>query len=359
MSVTFDAGVDEVTDKLIQLDVTKHWEGFWDAAFAGDREKCTGFHGTWHFFKDADTSTSTSFDCLRAYNRSGDGKQMRFHSFYLDKPASGKAKQREDGIWEHTYVRNMSDPYFMCNIQLAPSEKAEGKPACMFWRSVPISDHAVIRLQPALPPLEDGPPSFHSSWKPEHAAGAVWAIEGYLQDAENRWSMGPIYNMQNLHMLTHMFIHEYKSIVNPQSKIDFAQQPTKEARPKLDADPANWMDGGSWEGTMSDLLWDEDGEMYRCSPRPAAWHPPNKITGRQSHDSLLSLKRLLLYPDMMYGYYPERLPPTQGEADKRRGVRVEMGGMMRSEKVFRRLILRYAATGEALSVTEEVYRPQR
>lgn len=62
---------------------------------------------------------------------------------------------------------------------------------------------------------------------------------------------------------------------------------------RLDADPANWMDGGSWEGTMSDLLWDEDGEMYRCSPRPAAWHPPNKITGRQSHDSLLSLKRLV------------------------------------------------------------------
>ena len=38
MSVTSDAGVDEITDKLIQLDVTKHWEGFWDAAFAGDRE---------------------------------------------------------------------------------------------------------------------------------------------------------------------------------------------------------------------------------------------------------------------------------------------------------------------------------
>lgn len=42
----------------------------------------------------------------------GDGKQIRFHSFYLDKPASGKAKQREDGIWEHSYVRSMSDPYF-------------------------------------------------------------------------------------------------------------------------------------------------------------------------------------------------------------------------------------------------------
>ncbi len=72
-----------------------------------------------------------------------------------------------------------------CNIQLAPSEKAEGKPACMFWRSVPISDHAVIRLQPALPPLENGPTPSHSSWTTEHAAGAVWATEGYLQ--VNKW----------------------------------------------------------------------------------------------------------------------------------------------------------------------------
>jgi len=38
MSATSDAGVDEVTDKLTQLDVTSHWEGFWDAACAGDRE---------------------------------------------------------------------------------------------------------------------------------------------------------------------------------------------------------------------------------------------------------------------------------------------------------------------------------
>jgi len=39
---------------------------------------------------------------------------------------------------------------------------------------------------------------------------------------------------------------------------------------------------------------------------------------------------------MMYGYYPERLPPTQGEADRRRGVRIEMGGMMRCALVSHR-----------------------
>ena len=51
------------------------------------------------------------------------------------------------------------------------------------------------------------------------------------------------------------------------------------------------MDGGTWTGTMTDLLWDEDGEMFKCSPRPAAWAPPAIATGRKSMDSLLALKR--------------------------------------------------------------------
>lgn len=32
---------------------------------------------------------------------------------------------------------------------------------------------------------------------------------------------------------------------------------------------------------------------------------------------------------MMYGYYPERLPATEDAAKQRRGVRLEIGGMMR------------------------------
>lgn len=68
-----------------------------------------------------------------------------------------------------------------CNIQLAPSERAEGKPACMYWRSIPISDHAIVRMPPAMPPLEEGPTPSYPSWTSEHAAALVWAVEGYLQ----------------------------------------------------------------------------------------------------------------------------------------------------------------------------------
>ena len=43
--------------------------------------------------------------------------------------------------------------------------------------------------------------------------------------------MGPIYSMQNLHLLTHMFIHEYAVNLDPSKPMTFAEQPMKEARP--------------------------------------------------------------------------------------------------------------------------------
>lgn len=183
-----------------------------------------------------------------------------------------------------------------CNLQLGQSELTEGKPACMYWRSVPISDYAVTRLQPALPPMEAGSGQHFPAYTSENAA-SVWAMEGYfmvcllpqatslyakpwlhfwhtaassarlkprgcsvvkccvlqfpdahfplvrlafliieccMQDDENRWSMGPIYSMQNMHLLTHMFIHEYASTIDPQQPLSFSEQPMKEARPMYD-----------------------------------------------------------------------------------------------------------------------------
>lgn len=55
-----------------------------------------------------------------------------------------------------------------------------------------------------------------------------------MQDGENRWSMGPIYSMQNMHLLTHMFIHEYANTIDPQQPLSFSEQPMKEARPMYD-----------------------------------------------------------------------------------------------------------------------------
>lgn len=74
-------------------------------------------------------------------------------------------------------------------MQLAPSEKADGKPACFYWRSVPISGAAVSRLQPSLPPLKEGPlpPIPNADY-----ATAIWAMEGYLQAVHLKAYIAPL-----------------------------------------------------------------------------------------------------------------------------------------------------------------------
>ena len=44
---------------------------------------------------------------------------------------------------------------------------------------------------------------------------------------------------------------------------------------RLDADPEKWLAHGEWEGTMSEVIWDDDGEMLRLRNRPAIWSPPD------------------------------------------------------------------------------------
>jgi hypothetical protein len=50
---------------------------------------------------------------------------------------------------------------------------------------------------------------------------------------------------------------------------------------RLDGATNMWMDGGTWVGTMTDIIWDEDGEMFRLNPRTAVWTPPDPL--RRSH----------------------------------------------------------------------------
>lgn len=348
--------VEQVTEQLdaTNLDNEEHWEEFWGVAFKGIRGEAVGYYGLWHLHKDDTMVLTSKAHCIRSYIRSEDGKALSYHNLYEQKPATGRCRQRPDGLFEHQHVKQFSEPYFSCNMQLAPSEKADGKPACFYWRAVSVSNSAVSRFQTALPPMAQGslPPIPNTDY-----ANCIWAMEAYLQDGDNRWSIGPVYSLHNLHLLTHIFIQEHATSLDPSGPVSFAEQPLQEARGKLEGDPTLWMDGGTWEGTMIDVLWDEDGEMCRCSPRPAEWVPPAIPSGRKSMDSLLALKRLFLYPDMMYGYFPERLPATADAAQQRRGVRLEIGGMMRTKREFRRTILRYTATGEVASLTEEVYHP--
>ena len=37
-------------------------------------------------------------------------------------------------------------------MRLHPAEAAQGLPACLFWRSVPVTESSIVRLPPMLPP---------------------------------------------------------------------------------------------------------------------------------------------------------------------------------------------------------------
>ena len=43
---------------------------------------------------------------------------------------------------------------------------------------------------------------------------------------------------------------------------------------RLDSECKHWMDGGSFRGEMSEVVWDEDGDIEKLPTRPATWSPP-------------------------------------------------------------------------------------
>lgn len=69
-------------------------------------------------------------------------------------------------------------------------------------------------------------------WVEATAVGSISLLNAETQDGDNRWSMGPIYSVHNFHLLTHMFIHEYATTLDPDKTMNLAEQPMKEARPK-------------------------------------------------------------------------------------------------------------------------------
>ena len=98
-----------------------------------------------------------------------------------------------------------------------------------------------------------------------------------LQDTKHRWSMGPLYNVQTLQLLSHFFIQETGTTVDPSKPVRFAEHYSDEQpRDRLDADVDTWLDAGCWKGTLTEAIWDEDGDFMRLRPRRAVWSPPSR-----------------------------------------------------------------------------------
>lgn len=328
-----------------------------------------GYCGLWHFYKPASAKEgdeTKQFKCIRTYaatpvSDDSDVPEINICNVHDGSASFGQPEQRpQDGLWQNRFQRLLSDPYFSCSMmQLDTLEAAEGLPAACFRRSVPITGanlDTAARVPPALPPG----PQQHGAvatgmWGAHAASGAkspvAWGFEVLIEDGDSRWSMGPLYDMQTLAFQSHFFVQERACDVDLDGPINMDKLPVHETRPRLDPDPRQWLDG-RWEGSLVDIVWDEDGEMVRLPPRPAAWSPPDPQ--RTSH-------KLFLLPDMMYGWYTvPTLPAVESEtmSNPQNHIRFEVGGMMRSKQLFRRVILRYSINGQMESISEEVWRPE-
>lgn len=51
------------------------------------------------------------------------------------------------------------------------------------------------------------------------------------------------------------------------------------------------MERGSFKGEMSEIVWDEDGDMLRLPTRPATWSPPVE-TSSHTHRSFLAMQHI-------------------------------------------------------------------
>lgn len=41
-----------------------------------------------------------------------DGTELSYHNLYEQKPATGRCRERPDGLYEHQHVKQLSEPYF-------------------------------------------------------------------------------------------------------------------------------------------------------------------------------------------------------------------------------------------------------
>ncbi|KAK9842046.1 hypothetical protein WJX81_005876 [Elliptochloris bilobata] len=360
------SGTEPAATSLVPLSSAVR-RGYWQCLTASGKLACAdaheakGFFGTWSFFsqREGKDVLENEFECLRTYQYieyTGQRAEVIFRNFHQGQPGSGTvaAFQRQgDSLRETSFSRCLADPFYSSSMKRHPAEAAQGLPACLYWRSVPLSRSSFVRLPPMLPPgkLDSSVASLASAfphWSELSIISAVWSFEAFFQDGDSRWSMGPLYSVQSLRLRSSFYIREYATTVEPAGHIDFAAQPRKEARGRLAARPEEWLAEGTWRGTMQEAVWDEDGDMLMLRPRPAVWCPP---------DPQREGFRLQLYPDRMYGYWPEVLPANDAAATPSfaNDLRFEMGGMLREGEgaEFHRLVLRYTVAGHAESLTHE------
>lgn len=99
---------------------------------------------------------------------------------------------------------------------------------------MPFKPESCVRMLCALPPAKNDSGALDLELYPGSSLPALmrqtWAFEGFLQDCDFRWSAGPVYNVQSLRLVAHLFIQEHLTDVDREGTISFDEQPKLESR---------------------------------------------------------------------------------------------------------------------------------
>ena len=68
-------------------------------------------------------------------------------------------------------------------------------------------------------------------------AMGVFAFEAFIEDGDDRWSLGALYSVQTLKLLSHFCIQEHTVTVEPERRISFSTLPSKQPKARYGTEP--------------------------------------------------------------------------------------------------------------------------
>ena len=68
-------------------------------------------------------------------------------------------------------------------------------------------------------------------------AMGVFAFEAFIEDGDDRWSLGALYSVQTLKLLSHFCIQEHSVTVEPERRISFSTLPSKQPKARSGTEP--------------------------------------------------------------------------------------------------------------------------
>jgi hypothetical protein len=109
------------------------------------------------------------------------------------------------------------------------------------WKVTYLVLQNVLRVAPKLPPkpaeMDEEVLAKYPGWSQQSIALGVFAFESFIEDGDNRWSMGALYSVHSLGLLSHFYIQEHAVTLDPSRKISFSSLPSKQPKPRSGEDP--------------------------------------------------------------------------------------------------------------------------